>query len=132
MGNHGVASARLRADKTSQDTKGSTSLQVRNPRAMTLRDWPVSWRLLAVIVLALVMGLVFGGLRVAGATGSAAPFGRVGQLAHPGQQVTALAQALEDERDETTGVISGGSFNGLEPFYNVTNADAARVQALAA
>jgi hypothetical protein len=28
-----------------------------------MRDWPVSWRLVALIVLALVMGLVFGGDR---------------------------------------------------------------------
>ena len=63
----------------------------------------MSWRLIAVIVLALVMGLVFGGLRVASAAGSAAQFGRVSQLANLGQQVTGLVQALENERDETTG-----------------------------
>ena len=35
------------------------------------------------------MGLVFGGLRVASATESAAQFSRVSQLASLGQQVTA-------------------------------------------
>ena len=66
------------------------------------------------IVLALVMGLVFGGLRVADAAGSAAQFGRVTQLANLGRQVTDLVQALENERDETTGIISGGNVdNGL-------------------
>jgi signal transduction histidine kinase len=90
------------------------------------------WRLIAVIVLALVMGLVFGGLRVASAAGSAAEFGRVSQLANLGQQVTVLVQALEDERDETTGVISGGNFDTLTSSYRTTNVAAARVRALAA
>ena len=92
----------------------------------------MSWRLVAVIVLALVMGLVFGGLRVSAAADSAAGFGRVAQLASLGQQTTGLVQALEDERDETTGVISGGSPAVLEPWYNTTDAAAARVRALAA
>ncbi len=74
---------------------------------LTMQDWPVSYRLLAVIVLALLMGLVFGGLRVAAAVNSAASFGRVTQLATLGQQVTGLVQALEDERDETAGIIPG-------------------------
>ena len=69
----------------------------------------MSWRLIAVIVLALIMGLVFGGLRVAAAADSAAGFGRVSQLANLGQQVTGLVQALEDERDQTTGVIPAAS-----------------------
>src|SRR6266699_2269493 len=136
MGNHGVASARLRAGKTSQDTKGSTSLQVRSPRALTMRDWPVSWRLIAVIVLALVMGLVFGGLRVASAADSAAQFGRVSQLASLGQQVTGLVQALQDERDQTTGIIPAASAKdanaALQHQYQATDASAAKVKVLAA
>ena len=101
-----------------------------------MRNWPVSWRLIAVIVVALVMGLVFGGLRVSAAADSAAGFGRVSQLANLGQQVTGLVQALEDERDETTGVIPASSPKAaaaaVQPWYNATDAAAARVRALAA
>jgi nitrogen fixation/metabolism regulation signal transduction histidine kinase len=100
-----------------------------------LRDWPVSFRLLAVIVLALVMGLVFGGLRVASAADSAAQFGRVSQLAILGQQVTGLVQALQDERDETTGVIPATNTQAtnaaLARWYNSTDQAAAQVRALA-
>ena len=132
MGSHGVASARLRAGKTSQHAGEPAASQLRSPRGRTLRDWPVSWRLVAVIVLALIMGLVFGGLRVASAAGSAAEFGRVSQLASLGQQVTGLVQALQDERDETTGVSSGGNADTLKTWYQATDAAAARVRALAA
>ena len=130
MGSHGVASARLRAAKTSQHAGQPAAARVRSAR--TLRDWPVSWRLVAVIVLALLMGLVFGGLRVAAAAGSAAQFGRVSQLASLGQQVTGLVQALQDERDETTGVSSGGNPDTLKPWYHATDVAAARVRTLAA
>jgi HAMP domain-containing protein len=131
MGSHGVTSARPRAGTTEQQAEGLAAFP-RSPRARTLRDWPVSWRLVAVIVLALVMGLVFGGLRVASAAESAAEFGRVSQLASLGQQVTGLVQALQDERDETTGVSSGGNPGTLAPWYNATDAAAARVRVLAA
>ncbi len=132
MGSHGVASARLSAGKTSQHAGEPAASQLRSPRRRTLRDWPVFWRLVAVIVLALIMGLVFGGLRVASAAGSAAEFGRVSQLASLGQQVTRLVQALQDERDETTGVSSGGNADALKTWYHATDAAAARVRALAA
>jgi signal transduction histidine kinase len=132
MGSHGVASARLSAGKTSQHAREPAASQLRSPLRRTLRDWPVFWRLVAVIVLALIMGLVFGGLRVASAADSAAEFGRVSQLASLGQQVTGLVQALQDERDETTGVSSGGNPGALQPWYHTTDAAAARVRVLAA
>jgi signal transduction histidine kinase len=132
MGSHGVASVRLRASKTSQHAGEPAASAFGSPRGRTLRDWPVSWRLVAVIVLALIMGLVFGGLRVASAADSAAQFGRVTQLASLGQQVTGLVQALQDERDETTGVSSGGNPGTLKTWYQATDAAAARVRALAA
>ena len=99
---------------------------------LAIRDWSVSWRLIAVIVLALGMGLVFGGLRVSVAAGSAAQFGRVSQLANLGQQVTGLVQALENERDETTGLLPITKPKDLQHWYDATDAAAARVRGLAA
>ena len=66
MGNHGGASTRLRASDIDGRAKTSTASKPRGSRAFALRDWPVSWRLFAVFMLTLAMGLVFGGLRVAG------------------------------------------------------------------
>jgi signal transduction histidine kinase len=81
-------------------------------------------------MLTVAMGLVFGGLRVAAATDSAAQFNRVSQLASLGQQSTGLIQALENERDRTCGSVT--SSGTLQPLYNATDVAAARVQALAA
>ncbi|HJZ07154.1 MAG TPA: nitrate- and nitrite sensing domain-containing protein [Trebonia sp.] len=80
--------------------------QLPSRASLALRNWPVSRRLIAVIVLAVVMGLVFGGLRVASAIGTASSFARTTQLAVLGEQVTALAQAMETERDMFAAVLA--------------------------
>jgi signal transduction histidine kinase len=127
-----VASVVPRAGSASQYAAEPTTARFTSPGALTLRNWPVSTRLIAVIVLALAMGLVFGGLRVASAAGSASEFGGVSQLAALGQQVTSLVQAMENERDETTGLVPLTNTKQLETAYAETDAAAARVQSLAA
>jgi signal transduction histidine kinase len=129
MGNHAVARA---TGDSSQYTTEATASHSTSPRRLALQNWPVSTRLIAVIILALLMGLVFGGLQVASATSSANEFGRVSQLAGLGQQVADLVQALEDERDETAGIAPLTQASGLSRWYSATNAAAARVQSLAA
>ena len=132
MGNHGAVSAKLRSGNNDERVRKSTVFNFPRSRALTLQNWPVPWRLIAVIVLTLVMGLVFGGLRVAAAADSAAQFGRVSQLANLGQQVTGLVQALEDERDETCGNVTVSNPKTLQRWYGATDAAVANVQALAA
>src|ERR1700722_6474846 len=124
MGSHGGAS------NIDGDPKTPTDFKLLSSQTFTLRNWPVSWRLFAVIMLTLAMGLVFGGLRVAAATDSAAQFSRVSQLANLGQQSTGLIQALENERDRTCASVN--SPGALQPLYNATDVAAAKVQALAA
>ena len=127
------APIRLRAPvRAAERAKDPAKLRVPSRRQLALRDWPVSRRLVAVIVLALVMGLVFGGLRVASAADSAAQFGRVAQLAKLGEQVTGLVQALQDERDQTTGLLPVTSPKDLQHWYKATDTAAAKVRALAA
>src|SRR5580700_4594949 len=132
MGNHRVASAAPRAGNASQYAIEAPASHFASPRALTLRNWPVSTRLIAVIVLALLMGLVFGGLRVASAADSADEFGRVSQLAVLGQQITGLVQALEDERDQTSRVVPVTDTGALAGAYRATDAAAAKVTSLAA
>jgi signal transduction histidine kinase len=78
----------------------------RRPARLSLSNWPVSARLVAVFVVASLTGLVFGGLRVADAVGAASGYARISHLAILGQQVTQLAQDLENERDRTVGVAA--------------------------
>src|SRR5438876_12341210 len=85
--------------KGPRDRKGSR---------LALRNWRVPWRLIALIAIPTAVAMVFAGLRVAAAAGSAATFGRSAQLAVLGQQITGLAQAMEDERDLTAVFIAAG------------------------
>jgi signal transduction histidine kinase len=132
MGNHGAAGAKARAGTASNRPGKSTDVDSSGPRLMSLSNWPVSRRLFAVIVLALIMGLVFGGLRVASAEGSASQFGRVSQLATLGQRLSVLIQDLQDERDTTLSYLATSKEAPLAPYYARTNAAAAAVQEAAA
>ena len=100
---------------------------------LALRNWRVPWRLIALIAIPTVVAMAFAGLRVAAAASSAADFGRSAQLAALGQQVTGLAQAMEDERDLSANFIADGRPAAdratLRRQYAVTNAWAQRVGA---
>ena len=73
---------------------------------LVLENWRVSWRLIALIAVPTAMGLAFAGIQVSMAERNAQTMGRVERLAVLGQQITGLAQAMEDERDETAGFIA--------------------------
>jgi len=120
----------IKVSATSRGRRAKSREQRR--RGLALRDWPVSSRLLAVIVLALIMGLVFGGLRVADAVGSADQFGQVTRLASLGEQVTILVQDIQNERDETAAVVAGASPASLTSLYSATDEAGAQARADAA
>src|SRR5215467_5900702 len=100
----------------------------RKRSALALRNWRVPWRLIALIAIPTVVAMAFAGLRVVSAANSAATFGRSAQLAVLGQQVTALAQAMENERDLTASFIAA---NRLANGQQVLRAQYARTDALA-
>src|ERR1700724_1374052 len=110
MGTHG-ASMRPRALPPARRAAKSTGVDSsqRRPMNLSLTNWPVARRLFAVIVAALLMGLVFGGLRVADAENSASQFSRTQQLANLGVQLTGVVKDLQDERDATLVKFLGGT-----------------------
>ena len=136
MGNHGAVGARARAVTAGNRAKKPTDANPGGSQFLNLSDWPVSRRLFAVIVLALVMGLVFGGLRIASAASSANQFGRVSQLATLGQRLSVLIQDLQHERDATLSLLANGKptvvAQTLDPLYARTNSAAVAVQGAAA
>jgi signal transduction histidine kinase len=103
--------------------------------ALALRNWGVARRLIAAVAIPTVLGLALAGLRVTDAMRSAQSYGQVGRLAVIGQQVTGLAQAMEDERADTAAFIAAGRpASGLKTLhrgYAVTNGWAATTRRLA-
>jgi signal transduction histidine kinase len=100
------------------------------PKAV--RNWRVTRRLIILVAIPTVLGLALAGLRITDATRSVRDYRQVGQLAVLGQQVTGLAQALEDERAGTAAYIAGGrraaGLPALHRQYVITNDWAATVR----
>src|ERR1700728_3968489 len=124
MGTHG-ASMRPRALPPARRADKSTNVDSSKKRQMklTLTDWPVARRLFTVIVAALLMGLVFGGLRVADAENSASQFSRTQQLAKLGAQLVTVVDDLQNERDATLVALITNSSAGLAQVQANTNRD---------
>jgi signal transduction histidine kinase len=133
MGNHGVDGARVRAGTANNRAIESANTNFSRSGLLNLSNWPVSRRLFAVIVVALLMGLVFGGLRVASADSSATQFGRVSQLASLDQRLSGLIQDLQNERDTTLSFLLNGASNSttkseIAQLYDQTDQGVAAVQ----
>jgi signal transduction histidine kinase len=131
MGTHG-ASMRpralppvRRAGKTAKSTNVDSGGKSRLNLNVNLADWPVARRLFTVIVAALLMGLVFGGLRVADAENSANQFSQTQQLARLSAQLIVISQDLENERDATDVALIDGTTDpkALYQLQAKTNSD---------
>src|SRR5258707_10460391 len=109
MRTHGAGGTRRRAVATAEGTTSSTTADSPSGRRsrLSLAVWPVARRLFAVIVAALLMGVIFGGLRVADSEASASQFSQVSQVATLGAKLTVLVDALQNERDQTLLLLSG-------------------------
>ncbi len=102
--------------------------------ALAPRNWRVACRLIVLVAIPTVLGLALTGLRVTDVMRSAEAYGQVGRLAVLGQQVTGLAQAMEDERADTAAFVAAGhpasDLLVLHRQYSVTDGSAATVQRL--
>ena len=128
MGTHGAAGTRVRALTPRRNTVSSNSIDSARRRLLNPFDWPVARRLFAVIVAALLMGLVFGGLRVYDSEGDASQFSRVSQLANLGEQLTVLVNDLQNERDATLLVLTSENDASVVPLWAQTHQAVAAVQ----
>jgi signal transduction histidine kinase len=113
----------------------------RTPTPWHLRNWRMRWRVLALVLVPTVAALTLGALRVQAAATTAANASRTAQLGVVGSDITALAEAVEDERDLTAGYVAarqGGQtalaasiLGQLQAQYTVTGTRMAAVQGLA-
>jgi signal transduction histidine kinase len=130
MGTHG-AGVRPRALPPARRAGKSTNVDANQKRQpiVNLADWPVARRLFTVIVAALLMGLVFGGLRVADAENSASQFSQTLQLAKLSAQLIDISQDLQNEEDATDVALISGDEGNLPALQAKTNSDLVPVRA---
>ena len=117
----------MRALPPGRNTASSKSVNS-SRRLLNPFGWPVARRLFAVIVAALLMGLVFGGLRVYDSEGEASQFSRVSQLANLGEQLTVLVNDLQNERDATLLALTDDNSASVAPLWARTHQAVSAVQ----
>ena len=98
------------------------------------QNWRVARRLTVLVAIPTVLGLAVTGMRVTDEMRSAQAYDHVIALAVLGQQVTALAQAMENERAESAAFITAGrpatGLLALHRGYLVTDGSAATTRRL--
>ena len=131
------ACARARFRQAIARPDRQTSVERRDGRLLDVSGWPVARRFFAVIVAALLMGVVFGGLWVASAEGNASQYSRVSKLAALNQTLIVCVNALQNERDTalllSPTITSASRQNAtMAPFDATTDTAAAAVRQAAA
>jgi signal transduction histidine kinase len=109
--------------RTSKNNKSHAGPQDAPSGRRALKNWRVRSRLMLLVAIPTATALAFGGYGIYSSVQSAQAYQQVHQLAELGQDNTRLAQALEDERDQTVFYIaladSGGRSNALSSDASV-------------
>jgi hypothetical protein len=123
------------------DRKGrSTRVPGRSGSPLALRNWRVSWRLIALIAIPTVTAIAFGGVRIEEANSAATSDQHVQQLASLGNAIAGqrgLVPSMEDEENVLAQYVAEGRPQSTQdlllPQANqaVTNLASAQVEALA-
>ncbi len=113
---------------------GALPAQRGSGSALAPRNWRVASRLIVLVAIPTVLALALTGLRVTDEVRSAEAYGQVSRLAGVDQEVTGLAQAMEDERADTAAFIAAGrpaaGLLALHRQYVVTDGWAATTRRL--
>jgi signal transduction histidine kinase len=99
------------ADTSHQIDEGVSRPKRRFTGRFGLRNWKVSVRLVALIVIPTIVAGVLAGLRVSSALSNASTFGRIERLATLGDRLSVLTHALEYERDTTALYVASSGKN---------------------
>ncbi|GAA1975557.1 nitrate- and nitrite sensing domain-containing protein [Kitasatospora viridis] len=94
---------------------------------LAFRNWRVPTRLIAILLIPVVIGLVFGGMRVNTSYSSYVKAAHQEKTAELARTATALADALENERDLTlTPLMTGSDPQGLVSKYRAATDQAVK------
>jgi signal transduction histidine kinase len=105
-----VTSARRGGGAPSGGNGGAGSAPRRGSR-LSISNWRVRWRLIAIIAVPTVTAMVLGGIQIGNSVGNYVGFQRVQTLASLNALVVRGAAELADERDDTAGFVASGRQN---------------------
>src|SRR6185437_9369333 len=75
---------------------------------LSISNWRVRWRLIAIITVPTVTALILGVIQIVGSVNNYSSFKRVQDLANLNSLVVNAAGQLADERDDTAGFVAAG------------------------
>jgi signal transduction histidine kinase len=80
---------------------------------LSISNWRVRWRLIAIITVPTVTALILGVIQIVGSVNNYSSFKRVQDLANLNSLVVNAAGLLADERDDTAGYVAAGGQSGI-------------------
>ena len=103
---------------------GKPTPPVRKGSPLSISNWRVRWRLVAIIAVPTITALILGVIQIVGSVNNYESFKRVQTLANLNVLVVNGIGQLADERDETAGyVAAGGSKTGPAAMLAQVTAD---------
>jgi signal transduction histidine kinase len=85
---------------------GSAAAAPRGGSRLSLSNWRVRWRLIAIIAVPTVTALILGAIQISNSVGNYTSFKRVQSLTNLNALVVKAVGQLEDERDDTAGYVA--------------------------
>ena len=103
---------------------GKATPPVRKGSPLSISNWRVRWRLVAIIAVPTITALILGVIQIVGSVNNYESFKRVQTLANLNALVVTGIGQLSDERDETAGwVAAGGPASAPGSMTNLMSAD---------
>lgn len=112
-------STRAISSTNNEPTDSAESTQKR-PASWSLRNWPVRWKVVAIVALPLVLAMVFGGFRIAGALSDAH---RLRLAADRAEMVPAITKYMSALDVALLATSTGGDANGAKKNYDARKSE---------
>jgi signal transduction histidine kinase len=96
------------------DNQSAESGSTKRPPPWSLRNWPVRWKVVAIVAMPLVLAMVFGGLRIAGAVSDAH---RLRLAADRAEMVPAITKYMSALDVALLASSTGGDADGAKKNY---------------
>ena len=97
------------------DNQSAESGSTKRPPPWSLRNWPVRWKVVAIVALPLALAMVFGGLRIAGAVSDAH---RLRLAADRAEMVPAITKYMSALDVALLASSTGGDADGAKKNYD--------------
>ena len=97
------------------NSRSAASSSTKRPASWSLRNWPVRWKVVAIVVVPLVLAMVFGGFRISSALTDARDLRLAADRAEVVPAITKYMSALDVALLATS---TGGDVGGVKKNYD--------------